>query len=414
MRTGGAPDVGIGADLFFGGGTYDHDRVAAGVRVGDQTHRVAEPIRLPPGLRAAAFPEPSVGGEPLLHPDGLWLGTALSSFGIVANRDLLVMLNVPAPTDWSDLTDPAWSGWLAAADPAHSGSIAAAFNAVLRRRGWTEGWGVLRRVFANARSFSGSASRVPTDVAVGEAAAGLCIDFYGRMQAQAVAADGWSGDPPGMPRTSRLTYADPARDGRSQTATTADPITLLRGAPRRDLAEAFVAWLLSPAGQRLWQLRPGVPGGPVFEALRRQPVRRDVYADRTHWTDPDAEPFATATPLPPGTPDFFAAVAPVSHALAIDVHDELRAAWASLRAMPPDHPHRAAALAAFDALPADLTAAPTPSGPDAGSLLAAWARRTPDDRLRDRQRWTAFFRDRYAEVVRLARAPAVPAARRAP
>ena len=53
----------------------------------------------------------------------------------------------------------------------------------------------------------------------------------------------------------------------------------------------FVEFLLSPEGQRLWILRAGQPGGPVERALRRPPVRQDLYADRTGWSD-DVNPFA--------------------------------------------------------------------------------------------------------------------------
>ena len=52
-------------------------------------------------------------------------------------------------------------------------------------------------------------------------------------------------------------------------------------------------FLLSPEGQRLWALKPGEPGGPVDVALRRNPIRRDVYADRRGWAD-DVNPFEAA------------------------------------------------------------------------------------------------------------------------
>lgn len=419
-REGRPLDDGIGLDLFFGGGDYDHSKLATGIAVRGGGHEtatetVSEVANLPAGLLAAAFPQQDIGGEPLLHPERLWVGTALSSFGIVYNRDLLVMLEREPPTTWSDLTDPAYAGWVAAADPGHSGSIAAAFNAVLRREGWDAGWRTLRRVFANARYFASSASRVPVDVSSGEAAAGLCIDFYGRTQAGAVAADGWSGDVEHegasrevRARTSRLGYADPVEGGRSMTATTADPITLLRGAPHRETAEQFIAWLLSPAGQRLWQAKPGTAGGPLRDALRRQPIRRDLYTPvgRAGWSDPEIDPFRTAVPMPPGTPSYFALVSPVTHAMGIDVHEDLVAAWAALRAMPDDHPRHDEAWALFDALPDDLT---PPPGGDAAALRAmteALDGRSPDQRLLDARRWTRFFRSSYRRVVELSAAVA--------
>ena len=397
-RSGRSLDDGIGLDLFFGGGDHDHGKVAAGITVDGETQRVADVANLPAGLLDAAFPQPDIGGEPLLQADRLWIGTALSSFGIVYNRDVLGMLELEAPTTWNDLTDPAYAGWVAAADPGHSGSIAASFNTVLRREGWTEGWRALRRVFANARYFASKASRVPVDVSGGEAAAGLCIDFYGRTQAGAVASDRDRGG------VSRLGYADPVEDGRSMTATTADPITLLRGAPHRAAAEQFIAWLLSPRGQRLWQAKPGTPDGPVRDALRRQPIRRDMYTPtrRAGWSDPQIDPFRTAVPLPAGTPNYFALVAPVTHAMGIDVHDELVAAWAVLRAMPTTHPHYQEAWDLFDALPADLTPPPGAELADLRAMTAKLGERTSDQRLLDERRWTDFFSKNYRFIIELA------------
>jgi len=239
----GAEDSGIGIDLFFGGGDYEHNQLARGITISrdgeDVRISATVPIQLPENLLNDAFPEPFIGSERLYHPEGYWYGTALSSFGIVYNLDVLDMLALEEPTTWADLADPGYRNWLALADPAHSGSIAVTLETILRRLGWEEGWAVLRRLHANARYFSSSATKVPVDVSAGEAAAGLCIDFFGRFQAGAVA------NPDG---SSRIGYVDPAY----MTAITADPISLLRGAPNEALAMAFIEWSLSRESQRFW------------------------------------------------------------------------------------------------------------------------------------------------------------------
>src|SRR5690606_41269651 len=51
--------------------------------------------------------------------------------------------------------------------------------------------------------------------------------------------------------------------------------------------------LLGRAGQLLRVLGSGAAGGPSPRALRRPPIRRDVYADRSGWTD-DVNPFEEA------------------------------------------------------------------------------------------------------------------------
>ena len=78
------------------------------------------------------------------------------------------------------------------------------------------------------------------------------------------------------------------------TAYSVDPIALLRGAPNRELGIAFMEYVLSPEGQKLWNFKPETPGGPARFALRRLPVRRDFYAQE-EWkpfrSDPDASPY---------------------------------------------------------------------------------------------------------------------------
>ena len=403
---------GIGADLLFGGGNYEHNKLARGIEISrnGSTERVAitAPVQFGDGQLLRIFPEPSIGGERLYHKDLSWVGAALSSFGIVYNRDVLNTLGLDEPRTWSDLQQEQYRGWIALADPGHSGSIAATYNAILRRRGWADGWRTLRRVFANARYFTASASKVPVDVSAGEAAAGMCIDFYGRHQAGAI------GD-------RRVGYVDPPL----MTAITADPISILRGAPQQALANQFVLWLLSKDGQGLWQRRRATESGPQLFELRRLPVRCDMYnkKEMDGWTD-QVRPFEIAKPFPERMPDFFLTVSIVSHAMAIDVHDDLVAAWTAI-VCHPQHPRRQDMLDLFDQMPPVLTLRWQDADmrrnwrhylDDTGhkrheatagrldqfmnDLYARW--KHPDDKLRDRLRWTVFFRENYRQIVRIA------------
>ena len=413
----GDEDQGVGADLFFGGGAYNHHKLARGITI--QRHgkplRVSAtvPIKLPAGLLKAAFPSPTIGGEPLYDPHLHWVGTALSSFGIIYNRDVLEMLKLPAPRTWSDLTSPRYQRWIILADPAHSGSIAATYDIILQREGWGPGWSLLRRVFANSRAFTADSAKVPVDVSSGDAAAGMCIDFYGRFQAGAVGHH-------------RVGYIDPP----GMTAITADPISLLRGAPHKKLAEQFIAWLLSKPAQALWQKKRHTPGGPSRYELRRQPVRRDIYTAKQKqlWTDPQIDPFDQATSLPRGMPDYFLLVSPLTHAMAIDIHSQLASAWHAICSVPQADPIRSKLLATFSAMPDDLTihwpddlkkrwphAMKDPADPDHLRVMELiqdfWHNQTqrfgrdadPDRLLRAQARWTDFFRKHYEKVITLAR-----------
>jgi len=407
----GREDAGMGIDLFFGGGEYDHDLVAAGIQRADGTRvSFAEPADIPDNLFRAAFPQDNIGGERLNHEEQRWTGVVLSSFGIVYNRPYLRSLGVDDPQTWADLADPRLFNTVALADPAHSGSITAAYHAVMRRTGWTEGWAMLRRIFANARYFTASSKQVPIDVSAGEAAAGMCIDYYGRYQAGSVAAG-------------RVGYVDPP----FTTAITADTLTILRGAPHMETAQQFVRWMISKEGQRLWQLKLGLPaGGPVKYELRRQPIRADMYesAEKTNWTDPELDPFHSTRRMPRGMPAFFNTIAPISHAMAIDIHDEAKAAWKAILDQK-DPAVRRAMEAEFDRLPPELTlvwpeglesdwfaAVEDESHPNhaavtkvlgdfTAGVLARWT--DGDQRDRDRLAWTLFFREQYRKVVAMGR-----------
>src|SRR5207344_2093657 len=96
--------------------------------------------------------------------------------------------------------------------------------------------------------FTDSSSKIPHDVGQGNASAGMCIDFYGHSYARELT--GLSGHP-------RLVWIAP----RGGTTLSADPVAVLKGAPDPEIAQDFVEFCLSPAGQRLWFGKPGSPGG---------------------------------------------------------------------------------------------------------------------------------------------------------
>src|SRR5690606_1545975 len=111
----------------------------------------------------------------------------------------------------------------------------------------------------------------------------------------------------------------------SMTATTADPISLIRNAPHEAIAVEFALWTLSPEAQRLWQRARGTEGGPHRFELRRMPIRSDMYTsdEMQYWTDQDLHPFESAIPIVEAMPDFFGQVAPLTHAMAMDIHNDL-------------------------------------------------------------------------------------------
>lgn len=394
LASSGREDEGAGFDMVFGGGDFFFNILRRGITVTDEQGNersisIVVPIELPEELVASAFPSQLIADKPLHDPEGHWWGVVLSSFGIVYNRDILEVNQIEMPEQWSDLADGRYLHQLALADPGKSGSVNVTYEAILQRYGWEKGMWTLRRMFANARYFTSSASKVPTDVSAGEAMAGVCIDFYGRYQAEAVGGG------------NRIGFVPP--DG--STVVTADPIGVLRGAPNHELAVRFVEFLLSRQGQAIWNFPVGseIDGltGPKRFALRRTPIRRDMYELYLDEMVDPVDPFLIARKLEEGTPGYYNILPVILHAMAMDIHSDIKAAWnAILRET--DEAKRAEMIELFDTLPFTQD--------QIVGYMEGWrAERqrelepgtTPSkDELR--LQWTRAFRDNYRQIVKMA------------
>jgi ABC-type Fe3+ transport system substrate-binding protein len=335
---------GIGVDLFFGGGEPDFAGQAKKGRL--------VPLKVfetQPDLFAEGGPIPETfTGERYFPPDHAWVGTCMSQFGICYNPDVLDRLKLPAPTSWRDLGDPGYAGTLALADPTKSGSVARAFELLVQgeilraleenpedraaalEKGWASGLQLIQRMAANSRYFTDSASKIPHDVGQGNAAAGMCIDFYGRSYAHELES------PSGKPR---VVWIAP----RGGTTLSADPIGVLKGAPNEDVAQKFVEFCLSPEAQVMWFAKPGTPHGPKERALHRTPIRRDVYTPEylADSTMPDANPYhdpGNFTYQKELTGAAFNTLRQLVKVMCIDSHEEMKSAWRALKeaGMPAD------------------------------------------------------------------------------
>lgn len=346
-----ASSVGIGVDLFFGGGAYDFEQQAkAGTLVagdGQKTGLSGLMKKHPEWFGEAGIPE-KLSGEPFRDAEGRWCGACISTSGIVYNKDVLKRLGIEKePTTWQDLADPRYFGEIALTDPAKSGSVAKVFEMLIQQQmqiaveeskarmtskrtpeeiemegvenGWLNGMKLILRIAANARYFSDTSTKIPLEVMRGEAAAGMCIDFYGRSaQEDARQADG----------TSRVGFVAPL----GGTSVSVDPIGMFRGAPNPEVATAFMEFVLSEEGQKLWCFQKGTPGGPKEHALRRLPVRRDFYTPEhlAHMNDRDEMPFEKArafTYHPEWTGPAFNSIRFLVRVLCVDPHEELRETW---------------------------------------------------------------------------------------
>lgn len=343
-------DVGIGIDVIFGGGASDYQQLAdAGYLVagspGDDVGFRAIRKHHPDWFNDKVMPS-SYSGEQYRDPEDRWVGVLLASFGIIYNTEVYQQLgDLPAPRQWPDLADPRLEGYLALADPTKSGSVAKAFELMIQQQmveafdtsdrtvgadaerraidnGWIKGLQLIQRLAGNARYFTDSAGKIGLEVARGDAAAGMAIDSYGRVLTEFVEHESGS---------TRVRYVIPARG----TSLSVDPVAMLRGAPHPELATAFLSFLLSSEGQKLWALKPGVPDGPKMFALRRFPVRRDIYSSSQPelFTEGKIDPYERISEFvyhPNWTQSLFSALRFMIRVMCIDPHDELREAWQAI------------------------------------------------------------------------------------
>jgi ABC-type Fe3+ transport system substrate-binding protein len=306
---------GIGIDLLFGGGTDIFIRFAR--------QELLQGIELPAAVLERIRPE--LNGVPLYDARRRWFGPVVSSFGILYNRRVLERIGQPEPEGrqgWSFLSRPELQGWVAAGDPRLTGSVHMVYEIILQGKGWNEGFSLLLRLGANTHSFIRDSGTLTRTVIAGEVAAA------GNLDANALSAVGRY---PAM-----MGFHLPS----GETITNPDAIAMLKGAPRPELARAFVEFTLSDACQRLFLLRPGIPGGPRHHALCRLSVVEDLY--RRHPPEErsvgDANPFAISKSLAYKSKvgdDRWDALNDLFGAVIVDAHPDLSAAWRALLKLSP-------------------------------------------------------------------------------
>jgi ABC-type Fe3+ transport system substrate-binding protein len=256
---------GIGIDIFFGGGLDPYLALK-------QDH-LLERYVLPESLLEKI--PPRLGGVPLYDPDHTWYGATLSGFGIIYNKVVLNLTQLPIISTWEDLASPVAFGWVGSSDPRKSGSVHMAYEIILQAYGWDRGWQILTALGANVRNFSNSATQIPKDVAIGEVAYGLSIDFFAWAQVNEAGAD-------------KIGFIMPA----NLTVIYPDSIGILRGAPNPEVARAFIRFVMSVPGQKLWFMAKGTEGGPQKYQLNRFSVMPSLYETAKKRTAIKLNPFS--------------------------------------------------------------------------------------------------------------------------
>ncbi|MBN1809279.1 MAG: extracellular solute-binding protein [Planctomycetes bacterium] len=295
------PD-GIGVDVIFGGGVAPYEYF--------KEKGFFERIVLPQDTMAQI--PPVIGGVRMYDIEHRWFGAAISGFGIVCNHRVLQIINRSAPRTWEDLANPIYMDWIASGDPRSSGSVHMLYEVILQAYEFEKGYQILCGMAGNIRAFDEGGNATPRAVGMGEAAAGGSIDFYAAEQVDAYGPQniGFS-----MPR--------------DLSVLSADPIAVLKGAPNHEHATAFVQFVMSEEGQKLWYVTKGKPGGPVMFGLNRYPVLKNLY-DAGLPTAVSGNPYEFRTELRFDADKSSARwriLNDLLKATIFDVHSELRSAW---------------------------------------------------------------------------------------
>ncbi|HLF48805.1 MAG TPA: extracellular solute-binding protein [Methylomirabilota bacterium] len=231
----GKPDV----DIFWGGESALFEKLAE--------QKLLQKLEL---SREAWDSIPAFIGKPkpipLKDKDGYWVGTALEPYGLVYNPKRLQRLGVPEPKDWEDLLNPKLKGEVAQCAPTRSSSSNATYEVILSMHGEDKGWDWLRKLAANTGHFTARSRDVPTVVAKGEFAAGFAVPSYMAFEEKLAGFD--------------LKFVAP-----KNAFVTPEPMAILAGARNPKAARAFVEFLLTERGQKVFMERGLFPITPKYK-----------------------------------------------------------------------------------------------------------------------------------------------------
>jgi iron(III) transport system substrate-binding protein len=231
----GRPD----ADIFWGGESALFEKLAE--------QKLLQKIEI--GKEAWDSIPASIGTPkpiPLKDKDGYWVGTALEPYGLVYHPVRFKRLGLPEPKDWSDLLNPKLKGELAQCAPTRSSSSNATYEVMLSMLGEDKGWEWLKKLAENTGHFTARSRDVPTVVAKGEYAAGFAVPSYMAFEEKLAGFD--------------IKFVAPRN-----AFVTPEPMAILAGTRNPRAARAFVEFLLTERGQKVFMERGLFPVTPRYK-----------------------------------------------------------------------------------------------------------------------------------------------------
>lgn len=167
--------------------------------------------------------------------EGYWTGMLVNPLGFVVNQNFLDANGLEAPTAWEDLLDPAYEGEIVMPHPASSGTAyTVLYNILQYFDNEEEAYDYLEALDGQVQQYTTSGVAPARMVGMEEAGAGILF-YYNSVKSM---EEGFDNLEP--------TVVDGAGYELFAVAKIAD-------APNPELAEAFIDWVLGPAGQEAAQ-----------------------------------------------------------------------------------------------------------------------------------------------------------------
>src|SRR5438093_3400677 len=227
------------ADIFWGGESALFDKLAE--------QKLLAKLDLPKSV-VDSIPD-SIGKPkpiPLKDPKGYWIGTVLEPYGLVYHPRLYQRLGIEPPKDWDDLLNPKLKGNVAQCAPTRSSSSNATYEVMLQSKGEAAGWEWLKKLADNTGHFTARSRDVPNVVAKGEFAAGFAVPSYMAFEEKVSGFD--------------IKFVSP-----KNAFVTPEPMAILAGSRHPKAARAFIEFLLSERGQKVFMERGLFPITPKYK-----------------------------------------------------------------------------------------------------------------------------------------------------
>jgi ABC-type Fe3+ transport system substrate-binding protein len=148
--------------------------------------------------------------------------------------------------DWEDVLNPKLKGNVAQCAPTRSSSSHATYEVILQEKGDAQGWEWLKRLAANSGIFTARSRDVPSVVAKGEFAVGFAVPSYMAFEERLAGFD--------------IKFVAP-----KNAFVTPEPMGVLAGARHPRAARAFIEFLLTEQGQRVFMERGLFPITPRYK-----------------------------------------------------------------------------------------------------------------------------------------------------